>query len=412
MWQLVWGVWISIASSATSSMGGYISPILKDPPYNYSQSRLAFLGTVVSVLANVAALASGWIFDRYGPQWCLRVGALCIFIGQGLIALMLYETISLNFGLLIIATSLHSNSGAFYESGSFVSNIATFSKDKGSVMIVEESLGGAIFAAWYVGFFNNDAKLLLIFVTIVTPLVGLLGSLVIRKPSVAESMMPQHGHKRFSLAYLIVAITVCVFLTKDIIENSSTLSSTPEIAIAVFGVVACFGYAVVPLVCGKKTQHLDNYMYATCNSCDEHAVASYVQDTHVQDTRVQEAAQDFISSSSSSKGEAFLPDSGGVDHAIDADATVETLHDVTLQQALTSVDFYLLIVISIAQWGVADMIASASPQIYRALNKGVLDTAQNATYISAMSIFNSVARIAVALLDTRVVDKVGSKCSK
>lgn len=379
MWQIAWGVWVSIASSANDSVGGYISPILKDAPYGYSQKRLALLDALVSAMANFMALTTGWVFDRFGPQWCLRIGALCVFVGQGLLTLMLWDAVPLSFGLLMVARSAASFAGTFYESGSFISNIAVFAKDKGSVLIVEEALGGAIFAAWYSGFFEKSAKSLLIFTTVAVPCVGVLASLVLRKPVMPERCMPWHGHRRFATAYAIVGVTICFFIAVDFAQNFTELSQHVHIFIATFGVAATLAYALLPLA-QHGTPFLDEAAADNLSFVD----GGLAEDAERRDT---------------------LDETGLVEATLNDVAVSTEPTGVTLREALTGPDFYLMILLSVAQWGVADMIKQNSPQIYRALNDGTLDKNRNAVYISIMSIFNSMSRIAVALLDMKVKDK-------
>ena len=457
MWQLVWGVWLSFAHSASESITSYISPILKES-YGFSQKQLALLSALTAIPLNFSGYPAGLIFDKCGPQWCLLTGALCVFVGHGAIALLLNGNTAFggeaaaasNWGVwwyVLCFSTIYWFQATLVYTGSFISNIATFSKDRGAILIVEEGLGGAILAAWYVGFFRSDTHLLLIFSAIVVPVVSIGGAIFVRKPTLGEDAMPHHGQADFALAYAIVGLSLLVFLIKDISQNFTTLPDGVNLSIAVFGICVCGAYAAVPYVpCRKfffRFQHQTQCCVRCCgggsrsvmatpedesfdSECGrggdgEEAVSVVVVDDAAVPLLRDIAGDEYVTSALLEGGSIVIDEEGGDCEEVKTDGdeedtdegeqestlfiTVAMAGDPTLCAALCGLNFWLVILVSMAMWGVFGMISSNAPQIYRALNHGVLDNTQNALYTSVMSVCGSAARIAVAVGERSVANK-------
>ena len=431
LWQLVFSVWVSFANSGTYGVSGYLTPILKAAPHFFSQSDLALIGAVSGVSVSVT-VGTGYIFDRWGSRGCLRIGAVLYFIGSGLLALMFcVDVVPVTIALMIVANSFIGQAYSFLETGSFVTNLATFARDKGSILLVEESLGGAIFAAWYVGFMRKSATTLVLFAVFFAPLVTVAASFFIEKPVVQEEDIPWHGHRRFTIAYVVVAVTLLFYTSTDVIQNFVVVTAPMRLAFAAFGVVVVLAYALVPLFgndLGYKDPHPNrSFVDISVLQDDEEISAPSASSWHHGHVDPPGLAGDDAHGGQLQKA----PRSSGHDTAgvgVDDDASRQLIvgpatertrgvesstpsvpderkRGVTLIQTLQTPELWLIFAVSMVQWGVSEVVGSNTIQIYEALNNGQENHTTTAVYFSIMSIFNAVGRCVIAIADSYFPNK-------
>ncbi|XP_078430600.1 major facilitator superfamily protein [Wolffia australiana] len=158
-------VWVQLAAGSAFAFPLY-SPSLKSV-LGFSQQQLTILGVANDIGENVGILP-GIASNRFPPWTVLLVGALCGFLGFGVLYLAVSQTLhNIPYWLLWVALVVATNSSAWLGTAVLVTNMRNFPLSRGAVAGILKGyvgLSAAVYAQVYSGLLqSSSAKLLLLF---------------------------------------------------------------------------------------------------------------------------------------------------------------------------------------------------------------------------------------------------------
>ncbi|AIN96322.1 membrane transporter, putative [Leishmania panamensis] len=252
--QFCIGILICVNNGACFSFA-ILSPYLKGEGFRYSQFQIDAVSTV-GVFLSYFSMPTGFLYDYKGPTAILLVGTLLNTTGWAGMYLIFTNVLTHSPVVMAIFFGLSQFSASFYETGSVLTNLKSFSCYKGRVILIQKTfmgLGSSLVAQLYVAFFEKASESLapfFIFLLLYSTFTGLLGILYVHFPTPdtecvginvedADTIARGGGEPRmfafpFNIGTGILCCSVTFVLLTSLVENYvNPLSTAVRVSIGV-----------------------------------------------------------------------------------------------------------------------------------------------------------------------------------
>lgn len=246
---------------------GIFSPHMKTGAFQYNQSQIDAVSTV-GVLLSYFSMPTGFLYDRYGPAATLLAGTVLNVTGwMGMYFIfknMQQPLLSNSVVVMAFFFGLSQLSASFYETGSVLTNLKSFSCYQGRVILIQKTfmgLGSSLVAQIYVAFFEKTFAGIapfFAFLFLYSAFAGTLAVLYLRLPTPttrcvglnvedAETRQCGGGEPRlflrpFNIGTVILCASVAFVLITSLVENFMTLTGGMRAWIGVGTVLLCASF--------------------------------------------------------------------------------------------------------------------------------------------------------------------------
>jgi MFS family permease len=246
---------------------GIVSPYMKTGAFQYSQSKIDAVSTV-GVLLSYFSMPTGFLYDWKGPAATLLVGTLLNVAGWlGMYFIfkdMEHPLLSTNVAVMAFFFGLSQLSASFYETGSVLTNLKSFSCYQGRVILIQKTfmgLGSSLVAQIYIAFFEATVYGIapfFAFLFLYSTVAGTLAVLYLRLPTpetrcvglnVEDEETKQRGGgeprmflRPFNIGTAILSVCVVFVLVTSLVENFVALTGAMRVCIGVCTILLCVSF--------------------------------------------------------------------------------------------------------------------------------------------------------------------------
>ncbi|KPA77119.1 putative mitochondrial hypothetical protein [Leptomonas pyrrhocoris] len=264
--QFCIGILICVNNGACFTFGIF-SPYMKRGAFRYTQSQIDVVSTV-GVLLSYFSMPTGFLFDRRGPAATLLAGTILNVTGWvGMYFIfkdMEHPLLSNSVVVMAFFFGLSQFSASFYETGSVLTNLKSFSCYQGRVILIQKTfmgLGSSLVAQIYVAFFEKTFSGIapfFAFLFLYSAVAGTLAVLYLRLPTPetrcvglnvedAETKARGGGEPRmfrtpFNVGTAILCVGVAFVLVTTLVENFVTLTAAMRAWIGAATVLLCMSF--------------------------------------------------------------------------------------------------------------------------------------------------------------------------
>ncbi|KPI84764.1 hypothetical protein ABL78_6182 [Leptomonas seymouri] len=264
--QFCIGILICVNNGACFTFGIF-SPYMKTGAFHYTQSQIDAVSTV-GVLLSYFSIPTGFLYDRKGPAATLFVGTVLNVTGwMGMYFIfknMEHPLLSNSVVVMAFFFGLSQLSASFYETGSVLTNLSSFSCYQGRVVLIQKTfmgLGSSLVAQIYVAFFEKNfsgVAPFFAFLFLYSAFAGTLAVLYLRLPTpetrcvglnVEDSQTralgggePRMFRRPFSVGTLILCVSVAFVLVTSLFENFVELTDAMRVWIGVATILLCLSF--------------------------------------------------------------------------------------------------------------------------------------------------------------------------
>lgn len=249
---------------------GIFSPFMKRQGFHYSQSQVNIVSTV-GVLLSYFSMPTGFLYDLKGPRATLLVGTTLNVTGWAGMYLIFkdmdHPLLSNSVVVMSFFYGLSQLSASFYETGTVLTSLQSFSCYQGRVILIQKTfmgLGSSIVAQLYVAFVEKNfdgIAIFFVFLMLYSAMVGVLSVEFIRLPTPrtrcvglnvedAETVARGGGEPRmfqrpFNVGTVILCIGVLFVATTSMVEVFVTLTDWGRFFIGTFTVALCVSFTLI-----------------------------------------------------------------------------------------------------------------------------------------------------------------------
>lgn len=435
---------------------GIFSPYMKRGAFQYSQSQIDAVSTV-GVLLSYFSMPTGFLYDRKGPAATLLVGTLLNVTGwMGMFFIfkdMEHPLLSNSVVVMAFFFGLSQLSASFYETGSVLTNLKSFSCYQGRVILIQKTfmgLGSSLVAQIYIAFFEKTFAGIapfFAFLFLYSAVAGTLAVLYLRLPTPATRCVglnledaetkargggePLLFRRPFNVGTVILCVSVAFVLCTTLLTNFTTLTSGMRLGIGVCTIFLCASFTAMIFTTPsyEVNRHRstdvvveDGAALPLSSSPSElKAVAASEQEV----ARHSGAGEDLTLCTEGKSGvsaavvvQPYGTVANATTAAVAAPAIVEDAHkdgdsdpfgfvlnDASLLVNLRHRELWLLWLVCFAAWSSMTVVSSNSSQIYQALAYDTFSLTVNTVFVSIYGVASAVGRIIVGFLHPRLAQR-------
>lgn len=392
---------------------------LKDSPFCFSQSQISVIGTI-GVLTSFFSFPTGYIYDKWGPQYTIAVGTSLNAVGWlGLGMLFrLDESHSASIFLVILFYGASQLSASFFETSAMLTNLRVFSCYQGRVVQIQKTfmgLGTALAAQAYLVFFQNFNTIspFLFFLCVYSVLVGILSYSVICLPTERTRCLglnvvsthqflegtgePTLFKKPFNVGSIIILSSVGIILAMTLIESYVHVEGALRLLFGALVIGVPMSFVSMVFITSSYSCNINGYREANNEISCENTVDNISNPEIVLESiipaenpislvpaeEVTEASNIWFFNFKMLVPE--FPDSFKINRQ-------------SLRRNVLTLDIWLLWFVCFASWGAMTLISANCSQIYQAVSNGTFSPNLNAANVSVFGAAGSLGRIAVGVV--------------
>ncbi|KAG5484809.1 hypothetical protein LSCM1_06635 [Leishmania martiniquensis] len=435
---------------------GIFSPYMKGEGFRYSQFQIDAVSTV-GVLLSYFSLPTGFLYDRKGPTATLVAGTLLNVTGWAGMYFIFSGALSSNTVVVSIFYGLSQLSASFYETGSILTNLKSFSCYRGRVILIQKTfmgLGSSLVAQIYIAFFEKEFDGIapfFAFLCLYSAFAGTLGVLFLRLPTTATRCVginvvdadtcargggePRMFALPFNVGTVILCVSVAFVMVTSLVENYVHPLSIPwrvVIGFATIGLCASFTAMIFTTPSyevnrrrGASETHMggpenrasaveasgfvlspaaarasdDAVMVKEDDRC--YGAVDDLSTCAVPSTEVQPAAglkDELEASAMPSKAEPMLPPAELGAGGSDTQESADVLNSKSLWENLQYCELWLLWLVCFGAWSAMTVVSTNSSHIYQAIARGTFSLTVNSVFVSIYGVASAVGRILVGAL--------------
>ncbi|KAG5510174.1 hypothetical protein JKF63_07071 [Porcisia hertigi] len=428
---------------------GIFSPYMKGGSFRYSQFQIDAVSTV-GVLLSYFSVPTGFLYDRKGPAATLLVGTLLNTTGWAGMYLMFSEKLPSNVFLMAFFYGLSQFSASFFETGTVLTSLKSFSCYQGRVILIQKTfmgLGSSLVAQIHIAFFEKTFKGVapfFVFLLLYSAFAGALGVRYLRLPSATTRCVglnvedadtrargggePRMFARPFTVGSVILCFSVAFILFVSLIENYvHPLSIALRTTIGIATVSLCASFTAMIFT---APSYEVNRQQGACIEGEDPVGQVSVSDASVagsspskaavggEDNRCSEAANEL--GSCTVLLEAHEPTAkkdyglaiAATDHKAPPAQPLEQFHveDDGTQSALVQLnaqslwenlqhcELWLLWFVCFGAWGAMTVVSSNSTYIYQSMAGDSFSLTVNTVFVSIYGVASAVGRILVGAL--------------
>ncbi|KAG5483957.1 hypothetical protein CUR178_06955 [Leishmania enriettii] len=435
---------------------GIFSPYMKGQGFTYSQFQIDAVSTV-GVLLSYFSMPTGFLYDRKGPAATLLVGTLLNVTGWVGMFLIFSDVFSHSVVVMAIFYGLSQLSASFFETGSVLTNLKSFSCYKGRVILIQKTfmgLGSSLVAQIYVAFFEkvfDGIAPFFVFLALYSIFAGTLGVLYLRLPTPATRCVginvedadtrargggePRMFALPFNIGTGILCFSVAFVLLTSLVENYvHSLSLAWRLVIGVATVVLCVTFTAMIFT----TPSYEVNRSRSAGDVDADDVEGRASAVHASGTiscataanasddaamtkgydrdygTVEDLSRCAVSSvemqciaglqdgqETSARQQRASPVVPWAESSVaegDAQERLSSLNTKSLWTNLQHRELWLLWLVCFAAWSAMTVVSSNSSRIYQAVASDSFSLTVNSVFVSIYGVASAVGRILVGAL--------------
>ncbi|CAJ1986959.1 Nodulin-like [Leishmania donovani] len=439
------------------------SPYMKGEGFRYSQFEIDAVSTV-GVLLSYFSMPTGFLYDRKGPTATLLVGTLLNITGWAGMYLIFSDALSHSAVVMAIFYGLSQLSASFYETGSILTNLKSFSCYQGRVILIQKTfmgLGSSLVAQVYIAFFEKTFSGIapfFLFLVSYSAFAGTLGVLYLRLPTPATSCVginvedadtrargggePRMFALPFNIGTTILCFSVAFVLLTSLVENYvHPLSNEWRVAIGLATVGLCVSFtAMIFTTPNYEVNRRRGAGEAGMGGIDDKAPAlgasavllpptaakvgnavamatedgrcsAVKDDLDARGVLMADAAPPAgvtdVSTTTATLDPALpaLPPVGPSVEGEDSQESLGMLNDKPLWENLQHRELWLLWFVCFGAWSAMTVVSSNSTHIYQAIARGSFSLTVNTVFVSIYGVASALGRILVGALYPRMAQR-------
>lgn len=457
--QFCVGILICVSNGACFCFSIF-SPFMKGEGFRYSQFEIDAISTV-GVLLSYFSMPTGFLYDRKGPAATLLVGTLLNITGWAGMYLIFSGVLSHSPAVMAIFYGLSQLSASFYETGSILTNLRSFSCYQGRVILIQKTfmgLGSSLVAQVYIAFFEKTLSGIapfFLFLVLYSGFAGTLGVLYLRLPTPATRCVginiedadtrargggePRMFALPFNVGTSILCFSVAFILLASLIENYvHPLSNEWRVAIGLATVGLCVSFtAMIFTTPNYEVNRRRDAGDADTGGIDDKASALDASTALLPPTAAKarsvaamatedgrcSALKDDLDACGGPMVNAAPP--AGVTDLSTTTATLDPalpaqpplgpsvagedsqeglgmLNDKTLWENLRHCELWLLWFVCFGAWSAMTVVSSNSTHIYQSIARGSFSLTVNTVFVSIYGVASALGRILVGALYPRM----------
>ncbi|EPY19657.1 hypothetical protein STCU_09346 [Strigomonas culicis] len=421
---------------------GIFSPFMKTGAFGYTQFQVSVVSTV-GVLLSYFSIPTGFLYDKKGPTATLFVGTILNVVGWMGMYVIFYDleqpVLSNSVLVMCIFFGLSQLSASFYETGSVLTNLKSFSCYQGRVILIQKTfmgLGSSIVAQINLAFieeYTTGIAPFLSFLFTFSLISGVLGVLFVKLPTpqtravglnVADADTIARGGgeptlfaRPFRWGTAILFFAVAYVLVVTLVENYVTLGTGARALVGVLTVLLCFSFTSMIFVTPSFVVNVGGFRgdaAALHGAVELDPAAKAEAVAYCEDRRQTCVVEDL--------GDAVrtpLPDPSygteiGTTSVVPVPGATAPLAQKAWHSSLfvekTGVlhlnisslvanfskrEIWLLWYICFASWGCMTLTSSNSSQVYQALCYDTFSLTTNTVYVSIFGVASALGRVVV-----------------
>ena len=353
----------------------------------YSGDLKAKLDLTQDELQSIAAIGnvglyltffSGFAFDFLGPHVTSGVAVVLTLTGYLLMWAGASGVLPGSVGLLSAAAFIWSHGSSWGDLASISVQTRNFPQDRGLVLGVLKSffgLSATVFTVAYDALFPGNAPAFLLFLAVVTPSLLLVGGASQRLATErATTRLSPRGVSRMTFGYLVVVATaIYATVVVVLIKYKVLRAGDAGWFVGVLVIVLAFAFVAFPILPCHREEGADAGEYGAINGAGaSDATESLVHDRE-RDAGGAAAAPEFTAGADTLKDEV-------------------TIAGASLLEGLTSLDYWLIVMILFAGTGAGLTLINNVGQLVPALGG---DGA--AVYVALLGVGNAFGRMAFGM---------------
>jgi len=382
-----------------------LSDTLKDD-FKFSQTQVDLIGTCGN-LGQYFGLFAGLTYDRFGPRICLVVAGSLIFIGFGMLSLLLGGVIpNANLASIAFFYMLASQAQPWLDNAVLVTNINNFPKHIGLVVGIGKAfngLGASVFSLMYSGVFAPHIVHYLAFLAI-APTVIALGSAAVTYIVPNSQKNRPTGIWRFVYSYIVAGLLMVYVTSVSITSATMDISTTGKTSAVALLLVFYIAYGILPLASDSKGLKKETEEY---RKIDTESVSfrgqshqSIIQEKESggmdkDDPEISHNLNDEERKDDASKDDDSKDSQEDVDNPSELEPVLGTL---SVWQAVRTIEFALLFAAITFLCGSALSLINNLSQLVEAYNIGVKDDSWTTVLVTIVALGSCTGRMGTGIL--------------
>lgn len=424
---------------------GIFSPYMKRGAFKYTQSQIDAVSTV-GVLLSYFSMPTGFLYDRKGPAATLLVGTVLNVTGwMGMYFIfkdMEHPLLSNSVAVMAFFFGLSQLSASFYETGSVLTNLKSFSCYQGRVILIQKTfmgLGSSLVAQIYIAFFEKTFTGIapfFAFLFLYSAVAGTLAVLYLRLPTPATRCVglnvedaetkargggePLLFRRPFNVATVILCFSVAFVLCTTLLTNFTTLTGGMRIGIGVSTILLCASFTSMIFTTpsyevNRRVGGDDAVVVEDEAAPPPLAVPSAELAAASEGTRHCSAGEDITLCTDGGRGPGAAvvvmqpygavvstPPFPSAEEVDKSDALAFVPNAASLWVNIRHRELWLLWLVCFAAWSSMTVVSSNSSQIYQALAYDTFSQTVNTVFVSTYGVASAVGRIIVGFLHPRM----------